>query len=112
MTSYTETITLSNGAKLRVRIERGLTNDVVLHEQNDLNPFGGGRIYWLAGVLFLMFGDELLRMQNARYEFAETASEAAEKALAFFLECAETCIQHAKAEGIPIADCYVQMVNL
>ncbi|MFF7021436.1 hypothetical protein ACFY97_10515 [Streptomyces klenkii] len=106
MTTHTETITLSNGAKLRVRIERGPTNDVVLHEQNDLNPFGGGRIYWLGRVLFLMFGDELLRMQNARYEFAETASEAAEKALAFFAECAETCIQHAKAEGIPVENCY------
>ncbi|MFE7479993.1 hypothetical protein [Streptomyces sp. NPDC057552] len=106
MTTYTETITLSNGAKLRVRIERGLTGGVVLHERNDLNPFGGGRIYWLGQVLFLMFGDELMRMQNARYEFAKTESEAAEKALAFFAECAETCIRHAVAEGVAIESCY------
>ncbi|MFJ3974861.1 hypothetical protein [Streptomyces sp. NPDC090021] len=106
MKPYTDRMTLSDGATIRVRIERGLTGDAVLHELNSNNWRGGGRIYWSGGALYLMFGDELLQMQNSRYETAGTTAEAAEKALAFFTECAENCIRHAQAEGIPVRDCY------
>ncbi len=106
MKTHTDRLTLSDGASMRVRIERGLTGDAVFHEQNANNPRGGGRIYWSGEGLYLMFGDGLLRMQNPRFEMAQTLSDAAEKALAFFVECAENCIQHAKAEGIPVHACY------
>ncbi|MEV3858449.1 hypothetical protein AB0J38_29560 [Streptomyces sp. NPDC050095] len=106
MKPYTDRVTLSDGATIRVRIERGITGDAVFHELNSNDWSGGGRIYWLGERLFLMFGDELLAMRNARYELAGTLAEAAETALAFFVECAETCISHAKSEGIPVSDCY------
>ncbi|MGV9312616.1 hypothetical protein ACWDR0_10515 [Streptomyces sp. NPDC003691] len=107
MKTCTDRVTLSDGATVRVRVERGITDDAVLHEQNSNNPGGGGRIYWSGQNLYLMFdGRELLPMQNPRYEFAGTADEAAENALAFFTECAENCIQHANAEGIPVRACY------
>jgi hypothetical protein len=106
MTTHTDRATLSDGATVRVRIERGITGDAVLHELNANNPNGGSRIYWSGEGLYLMLRDDLLRMQNPRYEFAGTATEAAEKALAFFTECAESCIRHAQAEGIPVQACY------
>ncbi|MFE0104162.1 hypothetical protein [Streptomyces sp. NPDC059009] len=106
MKPYTDRVSLSDGATIRVRIERGATGDAVLHELNSNNWQGGGRIYWRGERLFLMFGDELLAMQNARYEFAGTLADAAEKAVAFFVECAENCIRHAKSEGIPVSACY------
>ncbi|MEW1694508.1 hypothetical protein [Streptomyces sp. NPDC091278] len=106
MKSHTDHAPLSDGATVRVRIERGLTDDAVLHELNTNNPGGGGRIYWSGQNLYLMLDRELLPMQNPRYEFAGTADEAAEMALAFFTECAENCIRHAQAEGIPVQACY------
>jgi hypothetical protein len=106
MKPYTDRMTLSDGATVRVRIERGITGDAVFHELNSNNWRGGGRIYWSGEGLYLMFGDDLLRMQNSRYESAGTAAEGAEKALAFFTECAENCIRHARGEGIPVSQCY------
>ncbi|NUV86619.1 hypothetical protein G6W61_10415 [Streptomyces sp. KAI-26] len=106
MKPYTDRVTLSDGATVRVRIERGMTGDAVLHELNSNNWAGGGRIYWSGGNLYLMFGDELLAMQNARYDMAGSVTQAAEKALAFFVECAENCIRHAKHEGVDISACY------
>lgn len=106
MRNHTETVTLSDGATLRVRIERGPMGDVMLHEENGNNGNGGGRIYWRTSRLYLMFGDKAMPMENPRFENADTIAEAAEMALAFFVECAENCIQHAKAEGIPVEHCY------
>ena len=106
MKPYTDRVTLSDGAAIRVRIERGMTGDAVFHELNSNNWAGGGRIYWSGGSLYLLFGDELLAMQNSRYESAGTLAEAAETALAFFVECAENCIRHAKSEGVDISACY------
>ncbi|WP_042800936.1 hypothetical protein [Streptomyces sp. C] len=106
MKTHTDRLPLSDGASIRVRIERGLTGDAVFHEQNTNNPRGGGRVYWSGEGLYLMFGNELLRMQNSRFEFAETVADAAEKSLAFFVECAESCIRHARDEGIPVSQCY------
>ncbi|MFE7124059.1 hypothetical protein [Streptomyces sp. NPDC057617] len=102
------TVTLSDGAGLRVRIERGLTGDAVFHERNANNPSGGGRIYWRGERLYLMFNDELLAMQDPRFEFAVSEADAAEKALAFFVQCAEGCIAHAAEWGIPVEQCYSQ----
>ncbi|MFI9205263.1 hypothetical protein [Streptomyces sp. NPDC053048] len=107
MNTHTETFSLSNGAALSVRIERGPAGDVMLHEQNTMNPHGGGRIYWRISRLYLMNGDEAMPMRNPRFECAETVGEAAELALGFFVECAESCIQHARAEGIPVEHCYI-----
>ncbi|MCC2278921.1 hypothetical protein LKL35_26345 [Streptomyces sp. ET3-23] len=106
MSTQTETVTLSDGATLRVSIERGPTGDAVFHERNTNNPRGGGRIYWRGEHLYLLFNDELLAMQDPRFEFAHGEADAAEKALAFFVQCAESCIQHARAEGIPVEHCY------
>src|SRR5262245_9761841 len=106
MKPYTDRVRLSDGATIRVRIERGPTGDAVLHELNSNNWQGGGRIYWRGERLFLLFGDELLVMQNARYEFAGTLADAAETALALVVECAAHCIRHAQRAGIPLSDCY------
>ncbi|MGW3336182.1 hypothetical protein ACWDCL_01710 [Streptomyces sp. NPDC001009] len=108
MKPYTDRLTLSDGATVRVRIERGLTDDAVLHELNSNNWKGGGRIYWSGSALYLMWGerDELLPIQNPRYESAGTVTEAAAKALAFFAHCAENCITHARTWGIPVQSCY------
>lgn len=51
-------------------------------------------------------------MKNPRFETAGTADDAAELAIAFFAECAEVSIQHARAEGIPVEHCYAHYVNL
>lgn len=106
MSNYTETVTLSDGATLRVRIERGRAGDVMLHEQNANHGGGGSRIYWRSSRLYLMVGDEMHAMVNPRFEHAESVDEAAELALGFYVECAESCIRHARAEGIPVAHCY------
>ncbi|WP_371671250.1 hypothetical protein OG985_28690 [Streptomyces sp. NBC_00289] len=108
--SYTQPATLSDGATVRVRVERGLTDDAVFHEQNSNNPNGGGRIYWSGQGLYLMWGggerEQMLRMQDPRFESADSIADAAAKALAFFTQCAEGCIRHAQAEGIPVRACY------
>ncbi|MFF4244329.1 hypothetical protein ACFYY2_07615 [Streptomyces sp. NPDC001822] len=104
--THTEAVTLSDGATVRVRIERGPMGDAMLHEQNSNNWRGGGRIYWRGRRLHLMFGDDSMPMQNPRFEFADDVDEAAEMALAFFVECAESCVTHAKGEGIPVQSCY------
>lgn len=108
MSTYTETeaVTLSNGEILYVCIERGPAGDVLFHEQNTMNPHGGGRIYWRISRLYLMNGDDSMPMLNPRFQRAESIGEAAELALGFFVECAESCIQHARAEGISVEHCY------
>ncbi|MFJ9158714.1 hypothetical protein ACIRPS_18165 [Streptomyces griseoviridis] len=106
MSTHTEAVALSDGASLRVRIERGPTGDAMFHERNANNPSGGGQIYWFGEHLYLIFNGELLAMQDPRFEFAGTVDEAAEKALAFFVQCAEGCITHAREWGIPVAQCY------
>ncbi|MFF7254821.1 hypothetical protein [Streptomyces microflavus] len=106
MKPYTDRVTLSDGATIRVRVERGAMGHVMLHELNSNNWRGGGRILWYGERLHLMFGEEPHAMQNPRFEFAGTVEEAAEKALAFFVECAENCIRHAQGEGIPVSACY------
>ncbi|MFI5942174.1 hypothetical protein ACIBCB_18215 [Streptomyces uncialis] len=100
------TIPLSTGDLLGVRVERGPTGDVMVHERNPYSLEAGGRIYWRGDRLHLLVADEQVPIKDPRFETAATADDVAELALAFFVQCAESAIQHARAEGIPVEHCY------
>jgi hypothetical protein len=107
MKTHTDPLTLSDGATIRVRIERGPTGDAMLHEEYGRHPHGSA-IYWRGNRLFLVWGQdrELLPIENPYFEFAETVEDAAKIALAFFALTAEEVIAHARESGIPVEACY------
>lgn len=107
MKTHTDPITLSDGATIRVRIERGPTGDAIFHEDYARHPHGSA-IYWRGHQLYLLWGDKLHPIELPRFESADSLSEAAETALAFFAKCAEDTIAHARDQGIPVEECYSQ----
>ncbi|PCG86388.1 hypothetical protein CIB93_09150 [Streptomyces sp. WZ.A104] len=107
MKTRTEPITLSDGATIRVRIERGPTGDTILHEDY-ARHHDASAIYWRGHQLYLVWEDQLHPIEHPQFKLATTLDEAAETALAFFAKCAEDTITHAREHGIPVEACYSQ----
>lgn len=101
-----DTHTLSDGTTIRVRVSKGLIG-TEYREMPSRNLRAGAmlridrRMYVIAGP-----NNDLVPVQHPDYEYATTDTEGARKALAFFVEAAESCIKHAQEEGIPVERCY------
>ena len=97
---------LSDDTTITVRPSRTLIG-TQFTEVHSVRGVGKNALLWMDGGMYALFGQgDMLRISNPDYSYAPTEAEAGRKALAFFVDSAESVIAHAKSEGIPVADCY------
>ncbi|MFG3223288.1 hypothetical protein ACGF07_00710 [Kitasatospora sp. NPDC048194] len=104
MSSYTDTVTLTDGTTLKIRTERGITGTVYREIPSRQRP--AGSLMRIGNTMHLVTRGYLTPIVPDRWSRAADDKEGAAIALAFFTESAEACIEHAKAEGIPVEQCY------
>lgn len=94
---------LSNGTRIRVKVERR-TVGTVYHEI--ATPFRkASKLFRISNTMFLMVGESLVPVSNPEYRDAATDEDGARVALAFFADAAESCIRHAAQHTIPVNAC-------
>lgn len=97
---------LSDGTTITVRRSRTLIG-TQFTETHSVRGVSKNALLWMDGGMYGLYGKrDMMRISNPEYSFAPTEEEAGRKALTFFVACAESVIEHAKNEGIPVADCY------
>ena len=97
---------LSDGTTITVRLNRGLIG-TQFTEVHSVRGVSKHALLWMDGGMYALYGDrDMARIRHPDYSYATDAAEAGRKALAFFVDSAESVIEHAKSEGIPVADCY------
>jgi hypothetical protein len=97
---------LSDGTVITVRRARMLigTQFAEVHSVRGVNK---NALLWMDGAMYGLYGNrDMMRISNPNYSYAPSEAEAGRKALTFFVDSAESVIEHAKTEGIPVADCY------
>jgi hypothetical protein len=96
---------LSDGTTITLRQSSTLigTQFTEVHSVRGVNK---NALLWTDGRMYALHGRDMMRITNPDYSYSPTKAEAARKALAFFVDTAESVIEHAKREGIPVADCY------
>ncbi|PPT14834.1 hypothetical protein [Streptomyces cinnamoneus] len=104
MSKYTDTVTLTDGTTLKIRIERGIAGTVFREVPSRQRP--AGSLMRIGTAMHLVTRSHLTPIVPDRWASAADDAEGAEIALAFFTESAEACIEHASAEGIPVEQCY------
>jgi hypothetical protein len=96
---------LSDGTTITLRQSRTLIG-TQFTEVHSVRGVSGWSLLWMDGGMYALRGRDMQRITNPAYSHAPTQAEAARKALAFYVDSAESVIEHAKREGIPVADCY------
>ncbi|WIM95789.1 hypothetical protein ACTOB_007922 [Actinoplanes oblitus] len=97
---------LSDGTTITVRRSRTLIGTQFV-EVHSVRGVAKHALLWMDGGMYVLYGKgDMMRIRHPDYSFAPTEAEAGRKALAFFVDSAESVIEHAKSEGIPVADCY------
>ncbi|MFI8815703.1 MULTISPECIES: hypothetical protein [unclassified Streptomyces] len=98
--------TLSDGTTVRVKVERA-TIGTHFHEVPSRKRKANSMLR-MGNSMFAVVGprQDLIPVRHPDYEYASTDDEGARKALAFFVECAESCIKEAKRERISVEQCY------
>lgn len=97
---------LSDGTTITVRRARTLIG-ATFTEVHSVRGVNTNALLWMDGGMYGLCGrGDMMRISNPDYSYAPTEADAARTALAFFVDSAESVIEHAKREGIPVADCY------
>jgi hypothetical protein len=96
---------LSDGTTITLRVSRTLIGTQFTEVHSVRGPHKWP-LMWMDGGMYVLYGRDMTRIQHPDYSYAATAAEAARKALAFYVDSAESVIEYAKNEGIPVADCY------
>jgi hypothetical protein len=97
---------LSDGTTITVRRSRTLIG-TQFSEVHSVRGANKNALLWMDGGMYALYGDrDMMRINNPDYSYAPTEAEAGHMALKFFVDSAESVIEYAKAEGIPVADCY------
>ena len=97
---------LSDGTTITVRRSRTLIG-TQFTEVHSLRGVNKNALLWMDGGMYGLYGNrDMARISNPDYSYAPTEAEAGSRALAFFVDSAESVIEYAKREGIPVADCY------
>jgi len=97
---------LSDGTTIKLLQARTLIG-TKFSEVHSVRGVHNWSLLWMDGGLYALYGHgDMARIWHPDYTYAATAAEAARKALAFYVDTAESVIEHAKSEGIPVADCY------
>jgi hypothetical protein len=104
MTKLTKPHTLSDGTTIRIRTRRTLVGTV--YEEVPSRKRKAVTFIRLGSRMCMVFGSDLLPIENPDYAYASSDASGAEKALRFCLDSAEATIKHAAEEGIPVEDCY------
>lgn len=100
------THTLSDGTTIRVRIVRGIVGTE--YREVPSRKRKANAMLRIDRSMYSVVGPKaaLVPVRHPDYAYASTDAEGARKALAFFVEVAESCIKHAREEGIPVEQCY------
>ncbi|MEU7905866.1 hypothetical protein [Actinoplanes sp. NPDC049118] len=97
---------LSDGSTITVRRSRTLIG-TTFTEVHSVRGVDKHALLWMDGGMYGLYGrGDLMRISHPDYSHAPNEAEAARKALAFYVDSAESVIAYAKTEGIPVADCY------
>lgn len=97
---------LSDGTTITVRQTRTLIG-TQFTEVHSVRREGRHPLLWMDGGMYALYGTrDMARIRHPDYSYAVNAAEAGRKALAFFVDAAESVIEQAKREGIPVGDCY------
>ena len=97
---------LSDGTTITVR-RSGTLLGTQFTEIHSVRGVHKNALLWMDGRMYALYGNrDMMRISNPDYSYAATAADAGRKALAFFVDSAESVIEYAKSEGIPVADCY------
>ncbi|AXK35783.1 hypothetical protein DVA86_27280 [Streptomyces armeniacus] len=98
--------TLSDGLTICFRAVDGIIGTAYREVQS--RPRKASSLLCIDGHMYGVFGPrgDLVPVQHADYAYAATNAEGARKALAFFIEAAESCIKHAAEQGVPVEECY------
>ena len=96
---------LSDGTTITLRQSRTLigTQFTEVHSVRGVSKWS---LLWMDGRMYAIRNRDMMPISNPNYSHAATVAKAALKALAFYVDSAESVIEHAKREGIPVADCY------
>jgi hypothetical protein len=96
--------TLSDGTTIRIRTRRTLAGTVF--EEVPSRKRNGATLMRLGNRMCLVFRKDLLPIENPDYSTATSDKAGAEVAMRFCVAGAESVIEHAASEGIPVEDCY------
>lgn len=95
---------LSDGTTLAIRTDRGIAGTTFTEVPSRKRP--AGTLMRIDRRMYLVLRKQLVPITHPDYEYAADDKQGAAKALAFFTDSAESCIQHAAEQGIDVADCY------
>jgi hypothetical protein len=97
---------LSDGTTIRVKVERTIAG--TFFREIPSRKRKATSMMRLGHSMFAIVGprQDLIPVRHPSYEYAASDDDGARKALAFFVECAESCIKEAEKEGIPVEQCY------
>ncbi|MER6382116.1 hypothetical protein ACWDBD_38770 [Streptomyces sp. NPDC001118] len=97
---------LSDGTFIRVKVEQTIAG-TYFHEVPSRKRKANSMMR-LGNSMFMIAGPRqaVIPVRHPDYDYAASDDDGARKALAMFVEVAESCIKHAEQEGIPVEACY------
>lgn len=97
---------LSDGTTIRVKVERTIAGTYFREVPSRKRK--ANSMMRLGNQMFTILGprQDLIPVRHPNYDYASSDDAGARKALAMFVEVAESCIKHAEEEGIPVEQCY------
>jgi hypothetical protein len=97
---------LSDNTTIRVKVQRTIAG-TYFHEVPSRKRKPNSMMR-LGNSMFALFGprQDMIPVRHPEYEYAASDDDGARKALAFFVECAESCIKEAEKEGLPVEKMY------